>query len=361
MGYSIEEIYRQFGQYDKIVTVSFLDNSPSYEEYNDSVTGSFYYSLQERRVLEEQIDKTNDSLGFVKFKEILNNVDDVKKENLMSVGINCEDIAEIFYLIQINQENKFQSKKTRKLPNPNIIEYDIDDDFDYDSMLLNLNERKIADGYKLTPEETAEHRGTLLNRYNKSIESINQEPEDLKILIKKYFLKCRLKHKQAEEKEITELKELESRELEHKILILQDEIKKSSIGKGKERIEKIKPQIEQITPFFIEFSEKRLTHGKSPIWLNYERFLHIFLRHVDETNLGGNFEDKTKFQYLIDDIFRLIEIVLDSIEDDIQKHFIERPDTNFKRHGEMAIYYNGDYYVVDINPDGLLMTFYKRE
>ena len=129
----------------------------------------------------------------------------------------------------------------------------------------------------------------------------------------------------------------------------------------KKNFEKIRPQIEQITPFLLEFNEKRLTHGKFPIWLNYERFLHIFLEHVNEVNLGGNFEDKTKFQYLIDDIFRLIEIVIDSIEYEIQKHFVEKSGKNFKRHGEMAVYYKGDYYVIAINPDGLLMTFYKRE
>lgn len=357
MRYSIEKIYKLFGRFDKIVTISFHRVSPSFLEYSDSLTGTFYYSPKERSILEEQIQYMNDSSGFIKFKEVLNNVSDSKKETLIRDGINCEDIADIFYLPQFNQENKFQSKETRKLPAPNIIEIDFDDDFDYDSMLINLNERKFESGHKLTPEETAEHYGILLNIERKGIESIDQESNELNILIKKHYLRSRLRHKQANEKEINELKEIENKELMNKVMILRNEIKEAGIGK--KSFEKIKPQIEQITPYLLEFNEKRLTHGKFPVWLNYERFLHIFLGHVNETNLGGTFDDKTKFQYLIDDIFRLIEIVLDSIEDDIQTHFVEYSGKNFKRHGEMAIYYNGDYFVIAINPNGLLMTFYK--
>jgi hypothetical protein len=82
---------------------------------------------------------------------------------------------------------------------------------------------------------------------------------------------------------------------------------------------------------------------------------------VNETNPGGTFENKTRFQYLIDDILDLIPRVLDVVEEEIQRHFVETPEQNFKRHGEMSVYYNGDYYAIDINPSGLLMTFYKRE
>lgn len=365
MKYSIEKTFKEFGQFDKIVTISFFTDSSSHSEYPDLMTGTFYYSPREIAELEDRIHETNNSNGFVKFKEILNEVNDEQKTNLIRIGINCEDISSIFFLPEYNQENKFQSKQIRKLPKPNIIEIDIDDSFKYDSFFINSHERKIADGCKLTPAEEAEYLGISLNFDARDIESINNseyidnETGKLKISIKKYFLKSRLRHKQANDEEIEELKEIENQELVHKILVLRKEITRAGIGN--DNFDKIKPQIEQIIPFLLEFNEKRLTHGKFPVWLSYERFLHIFLEHVNETNLGGNFEDKTKFQYLIDDIFRLTEIVLDSIEKDIQKHFIERPDKNYKRHGEMAVYYNGDFYVIAINPSGLLMTFYKRQ
>ena len=306
--------------------------------------------------MEEIIQQNNSTVGFIKFKELLNEIGIEKKDYLKERGINCEAIYSVFTLQEFNQTNEFNETNTRKLAEPNIIEVDLSDDFDYDSMLLNLNDRKLSSAYKLTPDEKAEDVGTRLNYEKVDLGGVQEE---LKVPIRKYFLKSRERNKKATEAEIKELHSLENKEIANKIFLLREEIKRAGIAK--KNFEKIKPQIEDLTPFILKFNERRLTHGKFVVWLNYERFLHIFLGHVNETNLGGKFEDKTKFQYLIDDIFRLIEIVLDSIEDEIRKHFAETSGRNFKRHGEMAVYYKGDYYAIAINPDGLLMTFYKRE
>jgi len=352
MKYSLEKIYKDFGQFDKVVTLSFFPNSPSFTEYPEYMTGLFFYTPKEIKQMEESIQKDKSSVGLVKFKEILNELDVNKKKHLIRNGLNCEDISYVFFLPHFNQVNEFKLKETRNLPKPNVIEIDIDDNFDYDSMLVNLNKRKLSSGYQLTPEETAENIGILLNLENKNLEEIENEKKEIKILIKKYYIKSRIRHKRATEDEINELKDIENQEIATKIEILRNEIKKAGIEK--KDFEKNHQIIEQVTPFLIEFTEKRLTHGTFPVWLNYERFLHIFLGHVSELNLGGNFDDKTKFQYLIDDIIRLIEIVLDTIEDEIQYHFTENNGKNFKRHGEMAVYYKGDFYVIAINPDGLL-------
>lgn len=356
MKYSIEKIYQDFGQFDKVVTITFHPDSPSFKEYPEYMTGVFIYTPKERKEMEELIQQEKANAGNIKFKEILKEVDGDKKDNLIKHGIDNEEIFSIFTLPEFNQTNEFKSTETRKLPEPNIIEVDLDDDFNCDSILLSLNDRKLSSGYKLTPDETAEDIGTRLNYEKVDLEGVREE---LKIPIRKYFLKTRERNKKATEEEINELHSLETEEITNKISILREEIK--SAGVAKKNFEKIKPQIEELVPFILKFNERRLTHGKFVAWLNYERFLHIFLGHVSEANLGGKFEDKTKFQYLIDDIFRLIEIVVDSIEDEMQKHFAETPEKNFKRHGEMAVYYKGDFYVIAINPDGLLMTFYKRE
>ncbi len=355
MKYSIEKIYQDFGQFDKVVTITFHFGSPTFQENPEYITGVFIYTPMERKEMEELIQQEKANAGNIKFKELLNEVDSDKKDFLINHGINCEEIFSIFAFPEFNQTNDFNSTETRKLAEPNIIEVDLDDDFNYDSILLSLNDRKLLRGYKLTPDESAEDIGTRMNYEKVDI----KVQEELKVPIRKYFLKTRERNKKATEAEIDELHFLETKEIANKISILREEIK--SAGIAKKNFEKIKPQIEELTPFILKFNERRLTHKKFVIWLNYERFLHIFLGHVNEANLGGKFEGKTKFQYLIDDIFRLIEIVLDLIEDEIQKHFAETPGKNFKRHGEMAVYYKGDYYVIAINTDGLLMTFYKRE
>lgn len=356
MRYSIEKIYQDFGQFDKVVTLSFYPDSPSFEEYPEYITGIFHYTPIERKEMEEIIQQNNSSIGFIKFKELNNEINVEKKYFLIKRGVNCEDLSSVFTFPLFNKSNESKSTVTRKLAEPNIIEVDFDDDFNCDLLLLYLNDRKFSRDDKLTPDETAEDLGTRLN-YEKV--ELGGAQEELKAPIRKHFLKCRVRNKKATEAEVDELRILESKEIANKISILRGKIKKAGITK--KNFEKIKPQIEDLTPFLLKFNERRLNQGKFVVWLNYERFLHIFLGHVNETNLGGKFEDKTKFQYLIDDIFRLIEIVLVSIEDEIQKYFGETSGKNFKRHGEMAVYYKGDYYVVAINPDGLLMTFYKRE
>ncbi|MDP3462094.1 MAG: hypothetical protein Q8S18_04820 [Bacteroidales bacterium] len=354
--YSKEKVYKDFGQYDKVVTLSFYSGSKSFDEFPEYMTGIFQYSHKERKEMEELIQQNESTFGFIRFKELLNKINDEKKEYLIKQGLNCEEISSIFTLAEFNQTNEFKSINTRKLAEPYIIECDFGDDFDCDSLLLNLNDSKRSGGYKLTPDETAEDIGTRLNYEDIEFGGLREE---LKVPIRKYYLKCRARNYKATEEEIYELQTLESEEIVNKISFLNEEIKRAGITK--KYFIKIKPQIEELAPFLLKFNEKRLTHGKFVVWLNFERYIHIFLGHVNEANLGRKFESKTKFQYLVDEILRLIEIVIESLEEEIQKHFTETSGKNFKRHGEMAVYYKGDYYVVDINPDGLLMTFYKRD
>jgi hypothetical protein len=107
------------------------------------------------------------------------------------------------------------------------------------------------------------------------------------------------------------------------------------------------------------FEPRSLLLSKPSIYLEFDRFIHIFLRHVSEIQTGERFEVKTVFQYKLKDIMRLMELVLDDIKGDIEEHFRNTPTQNFKRHGEMSVYFQGDYYVINIRADGKLMDFYR--
>lgn len=52
---------------------------------------------------------------------------------------------------------------------------------------------------------------------------------------------------------------------------------------------------------------------------------------------------------------------LSSIQNEIQKHFEENSDKPFKRHGKMSYYFKGDYYVIHVEPDGRLMTYFLSQ
>ncbi len=55
-----------------------------------------------------------------------------------------------------------------------------------------------------------------------------------------------------------------------------------------------------------------------------------------------------------------MNIVLHALNNKYQEYKDKNPNNRFFCKGSMAYYCNGDYYDVDILPDGQIGTFYKR-
>jgi hypothetical protein len=94
--------------------------------------------------------------------------------------------------------------------------------------------------------------------------------------------------------------------------------------------------------------------------MSFESFLHIYLRHVKELAVENQFGERSKFQMAEKDLKATMDIVLGALNDEYQTYKDEHPNNRFFRKGNMAYYYNGDYYDVDILPDGQIGSFYKR-
>lgn len=107
-----------------------------------------------------------------------------------------------------------------------------------------------------------------------------------------------------------------------------------------------------------QFEDDVLLPYEIPIWWDFERFLHIFIRHVKETKIGERFSEKTIFQYKYRDIRRIVENVIKSVYIDIKEHFKEKPTINYRRMGTRSVYYDGIYYRIEIEPSGRLITFH---
>ena len=61
-----------------------------------------------------------------------------------------------------------------------------------------------------------------------------------------------------------------------------------------------------------------------PIVLTYERLVHIFIKHVEETKFGdGKFKNRTFFDYRSSEIWTLIKTIIKIDEENIKEHFIE--------------------------------------
>ncbi len=60
-----------------------------------------------------------------------------------------------------------------------------------------------------------------------------------------------------------------------------------------------------------------------PIQLTFECYVHIYVKHVEETKFGeGQFKNRSFFDYKHTEILTLIKSVLKSIEDEIKEHFL---------------------------------------
>jgi hypothetical protein len=48
------------------------------------------------------------------------------------------------------------------------------------------------------------------------------------------------------------------------------------------------------------------------------------------------------------------------IDKEVQEHFMKNPGKRYSRYGQKAVYFEGDYYTVHIEPDGRISTFHKN-
>lgn len=76
-----------------------------------------------------------------------------------------------------------------------------------------------------------------------------------------------------------------------------------------------------------------------------------------QKKVGERFAERTIFQYKFNDVRRIIKTVIESVYDEIKEHFNERP-TEVLNVLERSICYDGNYYRVEIEPGGRLLTFH---
>lgn len=363
----MEEIFIKVGQFDKIVTVSFYKDSKANKLFGDYICGLFLYTPQERTFLQVRLENDNyiRTDGFVKFKVLYPKDIDIKlKSQLSHEGIKASEIIEI---LQSNEspDNLFIETSQRQLTNSIKIKVDFSD-IDLDEMFLyNINTR-IERGEKLIPNESCKYDAIMLRK----LESIIQ-PIDLEIFNKLQkestnnefrfeYLKSKFLKDNLSNEETKEFKIRTSSLFRMRINLIKKELQRSS-----ENLKEIGNvygnELLKIMEIAKTFEPERLNNGKFPVWWDFERFVHIFMRHVRETHIGDRFEEKTLFQYKFEDITRLVEKVISIIDDEIFEHFTINPTKEFKKIGQASIYYNGDYYEIQVAPDGRLMRFHKKE
>ena len=117
MKFSLEELYYQFGQYDKVVGISFAYGSESYNKFGDFIVGILIYTSNAREDLELKLklDPIPRTQGFQRFQENINKISDEKISELERTGFICSDVDEVLHF-NTPGENQFTNTETRELP-----------------------------------------------------------------------------------------------------------------------------------------------------------------------------------------------------------------------------------------------------
>ena len=175
-----------------------------------------------------------------------------------------------------------------------------------------------------------------------------------------FLLKWKEEAGRLSEKDKTNLDRLSVNKMLERVGLLDAELK--NMGLSLQKLHERYPEKAQlIFDKAIAFHEHRYNVvGKHLMYLSYPSFLHIYLRHVDELKVDNQFAERSKFQLAEKDVLTTMNIVLQALNDEYQEYKELHPDNRFFRKGSQAYYYNGDYYDIDIQPDGQVGTFFKR-
>lgn len=355
-----------FGQYDKFVSITFYNDSEAYKKYKSTIMGTFKYALEERQQLEKTISQQNNKRtnAYVKFAPSdLENLTDNQKMELDKNGFQCADIFEISSFRE-QVQNRFKIKGEKELQN--VIEVNFDPSGTSLQLLelYNLNAR-LKSGYKLFTEEENKYWGYQLffnpekvtkEEFTKLIDPLTGK---VKEEVRFYQLKAEyFNSKSPDPPTISEeLAEFLHKRGKAKSELLKEELKRSS-EKLSDLGKKYNDNIRTIIRSCLGFEDEVLLAYELPIWWDFERFLHIYIRHVKETKVGERFEDKTIFQYKFRDIRRIVSSVIKGIYKEVLQHFKDNPTVTFKRIGKRSVYHDGNYYRVEIEPSGRLITFH---
>ena len=364
MNLSYEEIYSMYGQYDTFVSLEFKYVSEAYEKFGESLMGTFKYTLEQRENLEKVLNskKIPRSSKRIIFEPstLHDKLTEEQKTYLDKIGIKNVDICCVSSYNRPRQ-NIFVQKGKKEIPNQMEIKIDwsIKDAY---LVTLGLYKTRLSKGEILTNIETNDYYALLLyfdqetitEEENKFI--FNEQTKEINPIIREKYLDIKWsvegKLSDEENEEITKLWHLQ---WDNNKNLLRREIQRS--GNILEKLS-LELQAKLIVMSCSFKDEVLLPYIKPAIWWNTERFLHIFIRHFADLQPDGNFKNKTAFQYEYKDIRRVICIVIESVKEEIEEWFKNNPNKTFKRIGKQAVYYNGNYYRVDIDPSGKLLTFH---
>lgn len=361
MRFSYEELYFMYGQYDSFVQIHFCHDTESHKMFEGNyLMGTFRFTNPERIELEKlrgtTIPRTEKRITFIPSQ--LHSFTEEINTYLDRDGFLCSNICMIS---QVNQErkNRYTAKGEKEIPGTLKINFDARG-FCAEKAHLWLLSQRIKKGWPLIDFEMNDYYGLKLFFSREEVVDLkeiyeNFEARELLPQVNFRYLKTKFFVDDLTEEENKNFQDLLSSIGKDRVNILMLEFQKAteSMKELKDYAAKVKLLYSCLT----KFEDETLISGEFPVWWDFERFLHIYIRHVKETPIGSRNEGKSVFQYGFQDVLRIIKIILEMLEKEIVEHFKNSTGT-FVRRGGRAAYYDGHYYRVEIEPNGRLLAFH---
>jgi len=370
IGYSIEEIFVNNGQFDRFVSIEFYPDSRAYEKYGSSIMGTFIFTQFERKSLKRHIGQTTypRTARNIKFEPSeLCKLDENQIQELKTIGFNNRDINSIYQTSKL-YENRYK-KRPKYKEIPNTLEIKIKDDrYDYGPITLHILEQRIKENsLPLIPEEY--HQYLALKLYYKKEELSEEErkliyeQDGVTMLshIQNSFLEIKL---QKENNLSDEEKEVYNRNIETTVYIAKSavdkEINKSSSDNLNSIINQYIKTYARALMLASQFKPENLsTYGaKYPIRIGLEAFLHITLRHCKGYQFGDWDGKRTTFEYSVKDLMRILKIIVKNCQNDIDKALDNGEEYQLVKGSSYL--YDGNYYSIHIDKKGNLVSFHHR-
>ena len=362
-GFKQSDIYEIAGKNDNVTNLLLRKNSESSQLYGENLTVCFEYTLKERQTLENDKNSLNDEL-YVKAKDLLCELGTDERNMLATKGILLEDIVEMVVSPNINEHNTFACKDKRDIKTLKV-EMSASNNGGDIVWMYGFFKKMMDDDVALTPEEIADYLAykMIIDKDNLTEEEIYRIfDEEGAIKDNDVALAYLLWKEQAnllKDKDVGNLNVLKKMQFHERFLKTEKELENMGLS-WKKLAQYSVDKASLLYKKVAGFHEIRYNiTGRHLLYCNFDSFLHVYLRHVEDLKVPNQFVNRDKFQLHEEDVMTVMGHVMIALNDEYQKYKDEHPNGRFYRAGKMAYYYNGDYYNVYVNSDGSISTFYK--
>lgn len=292
---SEEELYFLAGQKDAYISIHFFPGSDAYKKYGESAHGTVWYHKKER----ERLEALTVSANYGRTNGITylsSGTSDTKlQEQLQYEGFETKDIFEVYMGDPSTKVKSYGQPGTKQIPDTQIIKIN-SKTFNVIAAQQYVLGHYLQDGYKLPPHDLTLYYANL---YLFQKDKISQSEID------KYLMKAdgtgfneladyiihdiKAREKTATENELNHLKQLLMQRRDMRIAYV-----KQHFGVSEKQLTALRQvnfqrymRVEETAWMF----ETETLHYLAPdvvVYLDYERFMHIFQRHNPDYFIPGS-------------------------------------------------------------------------